>query len=63
MSQTQPQSGGSYVLDPATGQRMLVEVPTVDHPDGNAPRPAKEVKAEELVADDPATGKRSRKGD
>ena len=63
MSQTQPQSGGSYVLDPATGQRMLVEVPTVDHPDGNAPRPAEENKADGPAADDQAAGKRSRKGD
>ncbi len=63
MSQTQPHSGGSYVLDPATGQRTLAEVPTVDHPDGNAPRPAEEKKADEPVADDPAAGKRGRKGD
>lgn len=63
MSHNHPQSGGSYVLDPATGQRTLVEAPTADHPDGNAPRPAEEKKAEEPVADDPATGKRIRKGD
>lgn len=63
MSQTQPQSGGSYVLDPAAGQRTLVEMPTVDHPDGNAPRPAAENQADAPAADDPATGKRGRKGD
>lgn len=63
MSQTQPQSGGSYVLDPASGQRTLVEEPTADHPGGNAPRPAEEKKAEEPVADDPAAGKRGKKGD
>ena len=63
MSQTQPHAGGSYVLDPVTGQRTLVEAPTEDHPDGNAPRPAEEKKAEELAVEDPAAGKRSRKGD
>lgn len=63
MSQPQPHSGGSYVIDPASGERTQVEVPTVDHPDGNAPRPATEKKAEEPVADDPAAGKRIRKGD
>lgn len=63
MYQTQPQSGGSYVLDPSTGQRTLVEEPTVDHPEGNAPRPAEEKKAEEPAADDPVAGKRIRKGD
>ena len=63
MYQTQPPSGGSYVLDPASGQRTLVEVPTVDHPDGNAPRPAEKKQADEPVADDLSAGKRIRKGD
>ena len=37
-----PAAGGSYRLDPATGQLNCAEPPTVDHPQGNAARSAAE---------------------
>lgn len=33
--------GGSYILDPATGERKQVEAPTQPHPDGSGARDEK----------------------
>ena len=44
--------GGSYVINDK-GERTLAEVPTRDHPEGNAPRPAPDGA---VVADDSKDG-------
>lgn len=46
MESLNPNAGGSYLRQP-DGTLTQVEAPTIDHPDGNAPREAPEASVAE----------------